>query len=181
MNKKTAIIILVIIACILIIAFLFVRNNQPVNPSENGDINVTNLTDSERVVEENKTIELDKPDFMERSGFELVKSENLREIKYDKVYSQEVGKAQINMDYNDKKFSLFISKTKLFENTSDEEPIVYFIANKDVTYVLGDDNIKNYYYEKNGMYYSISTLDNLSNSEIETIIEGFDTKIGENY
>ena len=178
MNKKNAIIALIIIVCILIIAILLINY---LNSSRLVDKPYSQLTDEERVLEENRTIELAEPSFMERSGFDLVKSDNLQGVNYDKIYSQNVGRAQVNMDYNGKKFSMFISKTKLFENTSDNEPIVHRMANTEVTYVLGDDGIKNYYYQKNNMYYSISTKDDLDNSEIESLIEGFDTTIGENY
>ena len=180
MNKKAAIIALIVIVCILIIVFLIVRNNRSITPS-GGNVDNTVLTDEERVLEESKTIELEEPNFMQRSGFELVKSDELIGVNYDKVYSQEAGKAQVNLDYNGKKISLFISKTKLYENTSDEEPIVHFVGDTEVSYVVGDDGIKNYYYQKDNMFYSLSTNEDLNNGELESLVNGFDTKIGENY
>ena len=180
MNKRITIIVSIIVVCILIIAILLISNLKNKSANENSEP-YTNLSDEERVLEENRTIELAEPSFMERSGFDLIKSDDLQGVNYDKIYSQSVDKAQINMNYNGKEFSMFISKTKIFENTSDDEPIVHRIANTDVTYVLGDDGIKNYYYQKNNMFYSISTKDDLNNSEIESLIEGFDTTIGENY
>ena len=185
MSKKVILIAVIIILLIVVAIFFITRtsNDNKTNPNypSNSSRPESNLSDEERVLEDSRVIEQSNTNFMERSGFELVKTEGLQGVTYDKIYSQNKDKAQVNIDFNGKKASLFVSKTSLFNNVEDEEPAGYFIADTEVTFVVGDDGIKNYYYEKNNMYFQISTTDAFENDEIGSLIKGFDTKIGDNY
>ena len=181
MDKKRVLILVIVFVVVLLVTIgiiKLIKNSK--TKSVSGDVIATSVSDEERVLEESRVIIQNTPDFMDRSGFELVKSDDLQGVEYGKIYSQSVSKAQIDIKYNGKEYTLFLSKSPLFSGDESETEGI-LIADIEARYLLGADGISHYYYQKGNMYYELCADEKGDYSEIESLIKGFDTKIGDNY
>ena len=179
MDKKRVLILIIIFIVVLFATIGIIKLLKNSKTSQvSGD--TISISDEERVLEESRTIIQNTTDFTDRSGFEVVKSDDLSDVKYGTIYSQTINKAQINFTYENKDFTLFVSKMPLYTSVSGDNSKGQLLDGIETTLLIGDDGIMNYYYQKGNIYYQLSTSDSVENSTIARLIKGFDTKIGEN-
>ena len=177
--KKLSILFLVVLALSILLVACDDDKNKPTN---SGYIQEEELSPEERVVKDNESVKVDTPDFMNRSGYKVTKEDYLSNVKYDNIYSQTKSRAQIDLSFDDeRKATLLLDKTDLYSDSEENMPDVYLIAGVDVTFLVGDDGLKTYYYKKDSVYYSFSTYDTFTNEELFDIVGGFNTEIGENF
>lgn len=123
-----------------------------------------------------------EPNFMKDAGFEVVKSDSLSDLAYDTILLTDNSTAQLDFAFSDGRLAtLLIKKTEDYLNEKEFENIK--VGDFEVKKRTEIDNITHYYWTKEYTFYvlSIPADTELSDADLQRIIEGFSINVGDNY
>ena len=185
--KKQVIIVVVIVILVIValLLFKFLKPGSAVTPNNGGNNTVidnkTNNEGDEEKVEnpfEDGYISYEKPDFTDVTDFKVETSNEVKDVKFDAIMLHDYGSAQLDLKFDkDRVGTLSVSNTD--NTTVSDDAAVKSIADTEVTYVVGIDQIKHYYWVKNEMYFSFATKGDFTDDEIAKIIKGYSVDVGE--
>jgi hypothetical protein len=186
MKKQVLVVIVIVILVIVaLLLFKFLKPNNTVNPNGGNTPSVTgkpnSKDESEEKVEnpfEDGYISYKEPDFTDVTDFKVETSNDVKDVAFDAIMLHDYGSAQLDLKFDkDRVGTLSVSNTD--NSNSSEEATVKDIADTEVSYVEGIDQIKHYYWEKDGMYFSFATKGDFSDEELAKIIKGYSVNVGE--
>jgi hypothetical protein len=179
-------VLLIAIICLSAIMLFACNNDQKVNDTPNITNNGSTSTNAQKGQEplekEYTPTEYNSANLNDRAGFEVVKTDKLSNISYDKVFLIEGENAQLDLKFDDGRIATLVVK-KTQEYIDEEEVQNLSLGGYEVKYSKSLDGMNHYYWIKDNTAYSLifSSSTIISNEEITSIIENFSIKPGDNY
>ena len=120
--------------------------------------------------------EYKEADFTDKTDFKVTKSDDAKDIEYDKIFLHGMNTAQLDLKFKDGKIgTLMISKV---EKTVPENAPIFSIANTEVA-KYSAAGVYHYVYSKGNTYYDFNALEEFSDEEMAKVIKGYSLEIGE--
>ena len=187
MKKQVLIVVVIVILVIVaLLLFKFLKPGNTVVPNNGGNNTVVNNNTEGDKEEEQKPvnpfedgyISYEEPDFTDVTDFKVESSNDVKDVKFDAIMLHDYGSAQLDLKFDkDRVGTLSVSNSEIAGDL--EDATVKNIADVEVSYVVGIDQIKHYYWEKDEMYFSFATKGDFSEEEISKIIKGYSVDVGE--